>query len=137
MVVVLCSMEKEEMELIIDDAKLDRKGTDIIVRSGSISSTQDLLKVSAPAARSIVVLSDRHKNDADSADVVMVRAVLTLRSINAPLHGHITAEVSDVDNEVSDETFFSRVKTYIPVHAHSHDQTLTHSHIHTLTTTRR
>jgi len=99
LVVVLCAMEKQAMEQIIEDAKIHTMGSDIIVRSGSSASTQDLLKVSAPAARSVVVLSDRQNNDADGADVVMVRTVLSLRSIHAPQRGHITAEVSDVDNE--------------------------------------
>lgn len=100
LIVVLTRLPKTELEDTIADAQIDTLGSDVVIRTGSPFLPGDLLKVSAAAARSIIVLADRAEQAPDESDVMVVRTVLSLRAMGAPVTGgHITAEVCDLDNE--------------------------------------
>lgn len=72
----------------------------MIIRTGVPHIQSDLKNVSAAGARAVIVLADKNTSaDADAADINTVRTVLSLRGMGAPSHGHIVAEVLDVDNE--------------------------------------
>ena len=58
---------------------------------------QDLVRVSADRARSVLVLAQ--EGDADRADAKTLRTVLALKSFGHGLQGHVVAEIRDVDNE--------------------------------------
>merc|ERR1719460_161374 len=101
-----------------------RFGSKIVTRQGSMIEPLQLLKVAAPFARSIIVLSVG--DDADEADAQAVRVVLActggLESLDKPIRCHITIELQDVDNAdvamlgVADES--KREDTVIPVVSH-------------------
>eukprot|EP01041_Mallomonas_annulata_P008177 gene8177-16802_t len=99
LVVILTTLPKEELEYILQEADLDLRGTEVIVRKGIAHMQSDLRKVSAAGARSVIVLADRAVTNPDMTDVNTVRTVLSLRGIGAPSNGHIVCEVCDVDNE--------------------------------------
>ena len=58
----------------------------------------DLNLVSACLARNIIVLAPTGM-EADKADSVVLRTCLQLKGLRGDLHGHIVAELRDVDNE--------------------------------------
>lgn len=102
LIVILTSQDKIELEEEIADAGLEYHGTNIIVRQGQSHIKMDLQRVSAPSARSILILSDRGNTDADSADVDIARTVLNLRAlmVDTPFQcSHITCDINDIDNE--------------------------------------
>ena len=100
LIVVLTRLPKTDLEEAIADAQIDTLGSTVVIRTGSPFLPGDLLKVSAAAARSIIVLADRAEHAPDESDVMVVRTVLSLRAMGAPVTGgHITAEVCDLDNE--------------------------------------
>lgn len=99
-IVVLTETPKLELEEMINAAEINLYGSDVIVRTGVPHLQSDLKKVSAPSARSVIVLADKNASlDTDMADVNTVRTVLSLHGMGAPTNGHIVAEVLDVDNE--------------------------------------
>ena len=100
LIVVLTRLPKTEVEDAIADAQIDTLGSVVVIRTGSPFLSGDLVKVSAAAARSVIVLADRAEQAPDESDVMVVRTVLSLRAVGAPMTGgHITAEVCDLDNE--------------------------------------
>jgi hypothetical protein len=99
LIVVLSTMEKEELEDAISQSGVELEGSRVIVRSGSPHLHADLRRVSAESARSIIILADRTFADPDMTDVATVRTVMCLRGLDAPRTGHIVCEVCDVDNE--------------------------------------
>jgi hypothetical protein len=125
-IVILAEEDKEGMDDFFMDAldKEARFGSKIVTRQGSMIEPLQLLKVAAPFARSIIVLSVG--DDADEADAQAVRVVLActggLESLDKPIRCHITIELQDVDNAdvamlgVADES--KREDTVIPVVSH-------------------
>jgi hypothetical protein len=100
LIVVLTRLPKTQLEEAIADAQIDTLGSTVVIRTGSPFLPGDMLKVSAGAARSIILLADRADQAPDESDVMVVRTVLSLRAMGVPMTGgHITAEVCDLDNE--------------------------------------
>jgi hypothetical protein len=107
-IVVLDPRDKEDLEIIYanqvrpQDMIVDGAKTRVVFRSGSPLRSTDLRRVSATAARAIVILSD-YNQDPDLADADILRVVLTLQTLDqdgeTAFEGHIVAEVRDVDNE--------------------------------------
>jgi len=125
-IVILAEEEKEGMDDFLMDAfpPEDRRGSKIVTRGGSPIEPNQLIKVAAPYARSIVILSTG--DDPDEADAQSVRVTLALtgglEQEGMPIRCHITIELQDVDNAdvamlgVVDES--KREDTVIPVVSH-------------------
>ena len=104
-VVVLASMDKEEMDSQVADGvpPEDAMGTRVICRSGSPLLAIELARVSAANARAIVLLTgaDSHSNtNADETDAMTLRVILALSRLRdlEGLRGHLCAEVCAIDN---------------------------------------
>lgn len=95
-IVILSERDKEEMESDIQDADLELNNSTIVCRSGVPSHAYDLKKVSASAAKAIIVLADPSVKS-NEWDAMALRITLTLTGI-ANLQGHIVVELCDVDN---------------------------------------
>jgi hypothetical protein len=91
-VVVLAEKEKDEMDDFFRERLPDTKNTRIVTRSGSTSSIFMLRKVSAPGAKSVVILNDAAVDAGDDekilADARVLKTILALISCtgeeNAP-----------------------------------------------------
>ncbi|CAK9031960.1 Ion channel CASTOR, partial [Durusdinium trenchii] len=96
-VVLLTERDKEEMEQDLSSALNHESlmGTVVICRSGSPLIMNNLLKVSAQTAKSVIVFSDPEV-DADESDARAVRIVMSLTGIH--VRAHIVVEMCDVDN---------------------------------------
>ncbi|GAB5369225.1 hypothetical protein AAMO2058_001387400 [Amorphochlora amoebiformis] len=94
-VVVLAERDKEEMEHEILESLATLHNTKVVVRSGSPILATDLNKVAASSARAIIVMSQENL-EPDESDAMALRVTLCLASMN--LQGHVTVELSDVDN---------------------------------------
>ncbi|KAJ1459338.1 hypothetical protein M885DRAFT_511226 [Pelagophyceae sp. CCMP2097] len=90
------SKEAIEAELL-HRFKGKMSGTRVVVRMGSPMLLQDLDKVAVEFAKCTIVLSET-AGDADKADAMSLRKVLTLRSIDQ-FRGFALVEIRDVDNE--------------------------------------
>jgi len=101
-VVVLAENDKGDMEETLDAAVSTRDhpmrllGTEVVFRSGNPLMENELDKVSASTARSIIALSP-DGCDPDEADSRMVRQVLSLKQFES-LRGHVVVEMQDIDN---------------------------------------
>jgi hypothetical protein len=98
-IVVLANRPKAEMEneLRKELSSDEARGTLVICRSGSPTNQADLRKVSANAARSIIVLAVPNTLP-DESDALAVRVVLSLLGIRKSKMGHVVVELCDVDN---------------------------------------
>ena len=102
-VVILADRDKEEMDAEVADwidEHCDVKTTTVTCRSGNPLLGGDLAKVAVSTARSIIVLADDGVG-AEVSDARVLRIVLSLfaEKEKGGLHGHVVAEVSDLDNE--------------------------------------
>jgi len=95
-VVVLAERDKEEMEQEILESLSNLRNTKVVVRSGSPILAMDLNKVAAPSARAIIVMSQENL-EPDESDAMALRVSLSLTSMEK-MAGHITVELSDIDN---------------------------------------
>lgn len=95
-VVVLAPKSKPWMDGFFVDNIEDWKGTKIVTRKGDPINPNDLMKASAPRARSLVVLSQG--DDADEADAQACRCTLALTGGMPFLWGHVVVELRDIDN---------------------------------------
>ena len=95
--VVLADRPKQtmEQELSLSLSKEDLKGTIVVFRSGSPILMSELLKVSAPTAKSVIVLADQSVG-ADESDARSVRVVMSLTGIHVT--AHVVVEMCDIDN---------------------------------------
>ena len=106
-IVILADKDKEEQEEIVDDYGYDDRGTRVICRQGNPLLVNDLRKVSASKAKSIVVLADETVGP-DESDARALRVVLSLVGLRdhknedgerEGLEGHIVVEMMDMDNQ--------------------------------------
>jgi hypothetical protein len=81
-IVVLAERPKAEMEEEVNQRLTleDRRGTLVIFRSGNPSMQEELNKVSAGSAKSVIVLADSNLS-ADESDARVVRCVLSLHGV--------------------------------------------------------
>jgi len=102
-VIAILAMEsKERME---EDLKIQipihrRRGTRVVVRTGSPLVVNDLLRVSVHMAKAVIILAGT--GDADRSDADTLRSMLTLRNMfqaSNAMRGYVVAEVRDIDNE--------------------------------------
>jgi hypothetical protein len=95
-IVVMCPKDKPWMDSTFMDNIGDWKGTKVVTRKGDTINPNDLMKASAPRARSIVILSQG--DDADEADAQACRCTLALTGGMPFLDGHVVVELRDIDN---------------------------------------
>jgi len=74
-----------------------RFGTKIVCRSGNPILLNDLIKVSADKARAVIILAGALSSD--ESDSMTLRCIFSLNSMGYKVHGHVVAQVRDVDNE--------------------------------------
>ena len=98
-IIILSETEKEAVENTVRERLGDMGVTRVIVRQGSPFSVQDLRKVGAGRARSIIVLADDatgDQSDADGADMSAIKTLLALRRIPGALSkNHVVVELLD------------------------------------------
>ncbi len=99
-VVILSYAEKEAVENAVRERLGDMRSTRVVVRQGSTYSPQDLKKVGAGRARSIIILaSDTEEEDGEAsedADMSAIKTLLALRRIPGALtKNHATVELID------------------------------------------
>ncbi|RHY10359.1 hypothetical protein DYB36_004524 [Aphanomyces astaci] len=94
-IVVLSMRDKVDLEAEIYHVITDWKGTRLVCCCGNPLLTTDLLRVSAPQARSITIMSSDEQ--ADVSDAALLRTLLVIKSMHG-LQGHVVADVGDVDN---------------------------------------
>ncbi|KAH9261472.1 hypothetical protein BASA81_000128 [Batrachochytrium salamandrivorans] len=98
-IVILAERPKSEMEHELHQrlSKDELQNTLMIFRSGNPSMQEELNKVCAGSAKSVVILADSNLS-ADESDARVVRCVLSLQGVRLPTMGHIVVEMCDVDN---------------------------------------
>jgi len=99
-VIILSPTEKEEVENAVRDRMGDMQTTRVVVRQGSPFDPQDLRKVGAGRARSIIILAsdakDENGNPVEDADMSAIKSLLALRRIPGALtKNHATVELVD------------------------------------------
>jgi hypothetical protein len=86
-VVILSETDKEEMDEYLRTHFTERKNTRIVTRSGPTGSVQSLRRVSAPRAKSAIVLADcTHSGTLEvklASDARVIKTVLALESLIA------------------------------------------------------
>merc|ERR1711970_1008056 len=95
-IVVLAPKKKPWMDGFFCDNIGDWRGSKVVTRKGDTINPSDLMKATAPRARSIVVLSQG--DDADEADAQAARCTLALTGGMPFLNGHVVVELRDIDN---------------------------------------
>eukprot|EP00854_Cymbomonas_tetramitiformis_P011265 gene11265-13312_t len=122
-VVVLSSREKEAMETDIQSYEFTSAvKSSIICRTGSSLNFNDLKKVSADQARSIIVLAGENPNmDEDERDGEVLQVLLSLRRLqrDVGLEGHIVTEVNELENEPLFRSIFASQSVVHTVTAHN------------------
>lgn len=99
-IVILSYAEKEVVENAVRERMGDMNTTRVVVRQGSTYSVEDLRKVGAGRARSIIILaSDTSEEDGEAsedADMSAIKTLLALRRIPGALtKNHATVELVD------------------------------------------
>lgn len=99
-IVILSEVDKEDVETAVRERLGDMLTTRVVVRQGSPHSPQDLRKVGAARARSIVILSGNGSTaeDPDEAnpDMGAIKTLLALRRIPQALQrNHAVVELAD------------------------------------------
>jgi len=95
-IVVMAPKEKPWMDGTFNDNIEDWRGSKIVSRKGDTINPNDLMKASAPRARSIVILSQGE--DPDEADAQACRCTLALTGGMPFLDGQVVVELRDIDN---------------------------------------
>ena len=98
-IVIMDDCEKQGMDEIIEQniIKSDLRNSHLVTRRGSPMVQQDLMRVSASSARSIIIMREEGVS-ADVSDAQAVRVVLALKGLHPPLRGHVVVELMDIDN---------------------------------------
>lgn len=99
-IVILSPADKEEVESQVKDRMGDMRSTRVVVRQGLPWSVNDLRKVAAGRARSIIILSsepdDEHAGVPGAEDMNAIKTLLALRRVPGALkHNHAVVELCD------------------------------------------
>ena len=107
-IVVLATMEKQEIEEDLASRVTDTKNTHVVCRSGDPASIGDLERGNAAEARSIIVLG----GDDPEADAAVVKSVLAAMHVVPDADVPIVAELTDAETaRALQEACGSRVLT--------------------------
>ncbi|MBX7100947.1 MAG: NAD-binding protein, partial [Myxococcaceae bacterium] len=99
-VVILSFADKEEVENAVRDRMGDMLSTRVVVRQGSPFAPNDLRKVGAARAKSIIVLAADTGEEGEEADADLgaIKCLLALRRISGALaNNHCVVELRDAD----------------------------------------
>lgn len=99
-IVILSHVDKEQVETEVRERMGDMLTTRVVVRQGSTFSPQDLKKVGAGRARSIIILAseaaEEEGTEDGDADMAAIKTLLALRRIPGALtKNHATVELID------------------------------------------
>jgi hypothetical protein len=99
-VVILADRDKVEMDGEIA-AHMNGQRLNVITRSGSTMSTEDLTLVSLQSSKAVIVLGTEHEVDRNphESDTVVLRTLLAIKKVAADHPLHIVAEIFDERTE--------------------------------------
>ncbi len=115
-VVILAEDDKEEMDNIIRDNISDFGSTRIITRSGVVTNINNLKKVSAACAKSIIIMNSaaswRPKPDKKLADALVLKSIMSIIAVcDGESHPPIVCEIhSDRDRDLAEHISNGTVK---------------------------
>ena len=84
-IVILAENDKEEMDNIIRDNITDTLTTRIITRSGTVTNINNLKKVKANRAKSVIIMNSaaswRSKNELKLADALVLKSIMSIIAV--------------------------------------------------------
>jgi len=97
-IVILAENDKEEMDNIIRDNIVDTLTTRIITRSGTVTNINNLKKVKAHQAKSIIIMNSaaswRPSNELKLADALVLKSIMSIIAVcKGDLHPPIVCEI--------------------------------------------
>ncbi len=115
-IVILAEDDKEEMDNIIRDNISDFCTTRVITRSGVVTNINNLKKVMAENAKSIIIMNSaaswRPENEKNLADALVLKSIMSIIAVcNGKEHSPIVCEIhSDRDRELAENISQGTVK---------------------------
>ena len=107
-IVILAESDKEEMDNIIRDNITDFATTRIITRSGVVTNINNLKKVMAENAKSVIIMNSaaswRPENERNLADALVLKSIMSIIAVcDGQTHPPIVCEIhSDRDRDLAE-----------------------------------
>jgi len=115
-IVILAENDKEEMDNLIRDQNIDLKTTRIITRSGVVTNINNLKKVQANRAKSIIIMNSaaswQSKKELKLADALVLKSIMSIiAACDGQDHPPIVCEIhSNRDRELAENITSGTVK---------------------------
>jgi len=115
-IVILAEKDKEEMDNIIRDNITDFATTRVITRSGVVTNINNLKKVMAKNAKSVIIMNSaanwRDEQDKNLADALVLKSIMSMMAVCGDnTHPPIVCEIhSDRDRELAEQISNGTVK---------------------------
>ena len=115
-IVILAEEDKEEMDNIIRDNITDFATTRVITRSGVVTNINNLKKVMANNAKSVIIMNSaanwRDEQDKNLADALVLKSIMSMMAVcDDNTHPPIVCEIhSDRDRELAEQISNGTVK---------------------------
>ncbi len=115
-IVILAEKDKEEMDNIIRDNITDFATTRVITRSGVVTNINNLKKVMAKNAKSVIIMNSaanwRNEQDKNLADALVLKSIMSMMAVcDDNTHPPIVCEIhSDRDRELAEQISNGTVK---------------------------
>ena len=115
-IVILAEKDKEEMDNIIRDNITDFATTRVITRSGVVTNINNLKKVMANNAKSVIIMNSaanwRDEQDKNLADALVLKSIMSMMAVcDDNTHPPIVCEIhSDRDRELAEQISNGTVK---------------------------
>ena len=107
-IVILAENDKEEMDNIIRDNITDFATTRVITRSGVVTNINNLKKVMAENAKSVIIMNSaaswRPENERNLADALVLKSIMSIIAVcDGEIHPPIVCEIhSDRDRHLAE-----------------------------------
>ena len=107
-IVILAENDKEEMDNIIRDNITDFATTRVITRSGVVTNINNLRKVMAENAKSVIIMNSaaswRPENEKNLADALVLKSIMSIIAVcDGEIHPPIVCEIhSDRDRNLAE-----------------------------------
>jgi hypothetical protein len=107
-IVILAENDKEEMDNIIRDNITDFATTRVITRSGVVTNINNLKKVMAENAKSVIIMNSaaswRPENEKNLADALVLKSIMSIIAVcDGEIHPAIVCEIhSDRDRNLAE-----------------------------------
>ena len=107
-IVILAENDKEEMDNIIRDNITDFATTRVITRSGVVTNINNLKKVMAENAKSVIIMNSaaswRPENEKNLADALVLKSIMSIIAVcDGEVHPAIVCEIhSDRDRDLAE-----------------------------------